>query len=218
MTQKRSRETIQWLNHTVNFISVLLGIVIAFSLQNWNENRKERKTIHTALNNIANEIRTNLGRIDTVIQKNQAQLNMQYEYLDLIDENFGLKVGPEEWETFALKYPDYFNPEEQSWTLDFDLFILSRVAWETTQQMGILSSLDFELAADIGTVYEIQEKVEQFDMEMVDKVSQLSTQNSESLIRLLRSVRSRIAFALSLRDSVYPEMLEGLEANIERYD
>ena len=165
-----------------------------------------------------NEIRSNLGRIDTVIQKNQAQLNMQYEYLDLIDENFDLQVGPEDWKTFALKYPDYFDSEEQSWTLDFDLFILSRVAWETTQQMGILSSLDFELAADIGTVYEIQEKVEQFDMEMVDKVSQLSTQNTESLVRLLRSVRSRITFAISLRDNAYPQMLNDLEAGIRRYD
>ena len=218
MAAKESKETIQWLNHTVNFTSVLFGIIIAFSLQNWNENRKERKTIHTALNNIANEIRTNLGRIDTVIQKNQAQLDMQYEYLDLIDENFDLQVGLEDWKTFALKYPDYFDPDEQSWALDFDLFILSRVAWETTQQMGILSSLDFELAADIGTVYEIQEKVEQFDMEMVDKVSQLSTQNTESLVRLLRSVRSRITFAISLRDNAYPEMLKDLEAGIRRYD
>ena len=44
------KKKIEWLNHFVGFVSVVLGVLMAFWLNSWNESRKESGSIETAAN------------------------------------------------------------------------------------------------------------------------------------------------------------------------
>ena len=50
---------IDWLNHFVAFASSLLGILIAFQLDNWRESRGENEKMQIALQGIKKEIENN---------------------------------------------------------------------------------------------------------------------------------------------------------------
>ena len=202
---------IDWLNHVIGFVSVLLGVLVAFGLNSWNESNKAEDALYVALNNINNELKSNLAKIDSTLSTNQEMVDILDEYLTLVDEDLQRKVTQEEWEAFASQHPDFFKTENTSYRLTFDLFFLSRVAWETAERVGVLNSLEFELAIGLGTTYSLQSGVDQFDKNIVNQASEISPDEKESLWRFLISIQNRLNFAKDLRDEGYPEMIKAID-------
>lgn len=67
------KRKIDWLNHFLEFVVVVIGILLAFQLNTCSSNRKEAKTIQTHLEQIDEETRFNIRSIDRSIDL--AELN-----------------------------------------------------------------------------------------------------------------------------------------------
>ena len=61
-----SAAKINWRDHFMEFVIVTLGIIIAFALNNWNENRNEKKLVRLYLEGIKEELVANKAELDRV--------------------------------------------------------------------------------------------------------------------------------------------------------
>jgi hypothetical protein len=73
---KKSREKIQWKNQFVNLVAVILGVYIAFALNDWQVNKSLSKKRHEAILSLKDELLKDkeeltkgLGEIDTLTLK-----------------------------------------------------------------------------------------------------------------------------------------------------
>ncbi|MEO1259785.1 MAG: hypothetical protein AAFZ15_13415 [Bacteroidota bacterium] len=62
---------IDWTNHIIEFITVVIGIGLAFALNNWNENKKEIKQADLFLQSIEEEIKINWQEIEEKLAYHQ---------------------------------------------------------------------------------------------------------------------------------------------------
>ena len=66
---------IDWANHLIEFITVVIGIGLAFALNNWNEKRKEINQAALFLNSIKEEIKINLEEVEKKYKYHQELLD-----------------------------------------------------------------------------------------------------------------------------------------------
>lgn len=73
---KKSKEKIQWKNQLVNLVAVILGVYIAFALNDWQVNKSLSKKRHEAILSLRDELikdqeelTKGLGEIDTLTLK-----------------------------------------------------------------------------------------------------------------------------------------------------
>jgi len=71
---------IDWRNHFVAFISTLLGIYIAFQLEDWRESKAERDKVKTTFSSIRFEVEENVK----IYKTNIKQIRDFLEYVDFI--------------------------------------------------------------------------------------------------------------------------------------
>lgn len=65
---------------------VVIGILIALQLNLWNENNKNRTAENEALIDLKLEFDTNINRLESIIERRQAQEDYYRTYLDLITD------------------------------------------------------------------------------------------------------------------------------------
>jgi len=207
---KKRKHKIDWLNHLVGLFGVVFGVLIAFWLNNWSQDRREQAEIRTALQNVRNELIKNQLKIDTIISKNTIQIKFLDEYLDHIDDNMEIKVSDNDWARLVDKYPLYLSKGSSGIKFNLELFQLSEVAWATTHRTGILSSIDFELAFVLEENYDLQEKVNEFDSGFISDLRSI-TGNKDSFVKLSRSLGLAIDLAETLRDKSYPQAIKAID-------
>ncbi|MEM5566086.1 DUF6090 family protein [Psychroserpens sp. AS72] len=66
-------------------ILVVIGILIALSINNWNNNKQLRSTEHVYLLSLQTEFKTNLKKINDCIIENEARINSVEKMLTLFD-------------------------------------------------------------------------------------------------------------------------------------
>ena len=112
-----SKSRIDWKNHLIEFVFITLGVILAFSLNTWNENRKESDQADLYLQGLMAEL-----------SANRRQLEKTYPYhLDLIR-----RLSEEPGKTSLELKGGFFN--NVAWTsadhavlkshLDFELYTL----------------------------------------------------------------------------------------------
>jgi hypothetical protein len=69
---------IDWKNHIIEFITVVIGISLAFALNSHSENLKEKRDSKEYLLGIKSEISTNLIEIDTALAYHKELLNKMF--------------------------------------------------------------------------------------------------------------------------------------------
>lgn len=213
MKTKRKRK-VNWVNHSVGFISVVLGVIIAFWLNNWNEQRKEKKSIQVALQNIKSEMIRNQASLDTIINQNARQADFLSKYLESVDEDMNIIVPTEEWGKLVAEYPDQLELQSSGVRLNMDLYQLSEVAWATTNRTGILSSVSFDLAYTLESTYDLQEKVNEFDQSFLSDLRAI-TGKKTPFNRVYRSLTISLDLAHQLKDIDYPKALKAVEETIK---
>ena len=78
------KRKIDWLNHFLEFIVVVIGILLAFQLNTCSSNKKEARTIQNHIEQIAEETKFNLGSIDGSIrlgELNQRKLDTIFQII-----------------------------------------------------------------------------------------------------------------------------------------
>lgn len=144
---------IDWLNHFLEFIVVLIGILIAFQLNKCSENRTKSNLIESHLNYIELECKENEGQLNVSIQ----QINEQIKTCDTLLEVISQNKNPLKIRNLSTSLLDLRNVE------------LKRNAYEVLTQSGDIRYLrNYELKRRIISMYD--------SFKNVDKINQ-SIQN-----------------------------------------
>jgi hypothetical protein len=207
---KNHKRKVDWLNHLVGLISVVFGVLIAFWLNSWSMERKEQREIRTALQNVKSEILRNQASLDSTITENKKQRDFLSDYMNYTNDKMESVVDEITWREMARKYPEFATEKSSSVRIDMDLFQLSEVAWATTNRTGILSSIDFELAFTLEETYDLQEKVNEFDADLIADLRAISG-NKDSFLKVFRSLSLAIDLANSLKDKSYPKTIQEID-------
>jgi hypothetical protein len=170
---KSKKFRIDWVNHAVGFLGALLGIYIAFRLENYREEKKEKERVTIVKEALRKEIEDNLKIYKTTID----DLSGWLEYKDFLDKRRdnkagGWAIGANELSLMSKKTPNRFSDAKEIkkindtlkvYDLNFqvDVAPTSRVStsgWKTAVSSGVLSSMDYSLTTKLAQVYDWTEK------------------------------------------------------------
>lgn len=207
---------IDWKNHFLGFLSVLIGVLIAFWLNDWNENKKLQKSINSALFNLRSEIKTNHDNALRVKEFNDKQYRFLREMYDIVDEDLNLTVDDS---SVVYIYSEIFEIPVDSITntgIEIDLFSLSDVAYHTFKEAQILSNIDFSLALILADTYNTQYKLSDLDDDIIDEAKSLDEgkKNMNNAIQTL-SIANQIAEEL-LEDH-YPASIDSISSYLAKH-
>ena len=157
---------IDWLNHTIAFLSALLGILIAFQLDDYQEDRREQEELQIALNSIKEEIEANLE----IFTSNSEGLSEWLQYWELAQSTDGFEYVNKElfvnWQNqFPLRYQGWEIIEDYGDSVlvkikpeDIVIDILPKTgisssSWQAASYSGILNRLDHSTLSKLTRIY-----------------------------------------------------------------
>ncbi len=159
---------IDWTNHLVGFVTTLLGIFIAFQLDDWQDRRHQKEQLEITLAAIKNEIENNID----IYKRNSSRLSQFTEYLDFMKSHTkNGSIIASEFELsrirsknpdrlidlkFVKKYDDTLNVYSGDHMIIFDVipeFGISTANWEAAKSTGILSYIDQAKIARLTQIY-----------------------------------------------------------------
>jgi hypothetical protein len=170
---KTNKFRIDWINHSVGFLSALLGIYIAFRLENYREEEKEKEKVKIVKGALKKEIEDNLK----IYKTNIDDLSGWLEFKDFYDKtwdnkNEGLVVGLNEFSLMSKKQPARFlnakeikqiNDTLKVFDVDFVVDVapmtgISTSSWKTALTSGILTSMDYSFTTKLSQLYDWTDK------------------------------------------------------------
>ncbi|WP_435579391.1 hypothetical protein [Gilvibacter sp.] len=130
---------IDWLNHGLEFVVVIVGILLAFQLDSCRQEKQNELLVDQHMENLISECKLNLEMVDLAITKGENSRKN-------LNKLLGFIAMEKEWDSInALSM-------EQ---LDFVSVYLKRNAYESLIQSGDVRFIkDFELKNDIINLYE----------------------------------------------------------------
>lgn len=135
----RGTKKIDWLNHGLEFLMVVVGILIAFQLNTCSENKKNQAVIDQHIVNLIEECEFNLKMVNNIIEKTQ-------EASTNLNQLMGLIQKGESW--------DQVNGLTLQ-QLDYTAIYLKNNAYNSLIQSGDIRNVkDFNLKNDIINLYE----------------------------------------------------------------
>jgi len=168
-----SKFRIDWINHAVGFLSALLGIYIAFRLENYREEEKEKEKVQIVKIALKKEIEDNLK----IYKTNVDALSGWLEYKDFYDKKWddtkrGLVIGATELSWIIKKQPIRFahmkaiksiNDTLKVYEHDFQVDVapttgISTSSWKTALASGVLNSMDYSFTTKLSQLYDWTEK------------------------------------------------------------
>ena len=164
---------IDWVNHTVGFFSALLGIYIAFRLENYREEEKEKEKVKIVKEALRKEIEDNLK----IYKTNIDDLSSWLEYKDFFDKKWnakkgGLVIGVNELSLMTKKQPSRFSTVKEINQINDTLKVfehnfivdvapttgISTSGWKTAVASGVLNSMDYSFTTKLSQLYDWTEK------------------------------------------------------------
>ncbi len=160
---------VDWKNHIIAFFSALLGILIAFQLEDYRDDRQDKERLGITLNAIKKEIERN--RI--IYQTNVTKLSDFLEYFELrelTNEKGELKLNTNKFARMKAKRSDRYRnwillKQQNDTTSIFDThwtFIIdtapesgvSTSSWQAGLYEGVLNRLDNNTLSQLTQIYE----------------------------------------------------------------
>lgn len=139
---------IDWLNHSLEFIVVIIGILIAFQLEKCSDNRAQRRLVKSHLSQIVTESKENKNKLDASIK----QITEQIVFCDSLLAQINGRRNPIEIRNQATKLLDLRNID------------ISTNAYNVLVQSGDIRFLnDYYVKRDIISMYESYENVERIN-------------------------------------------------------
>jgi hypothetical protein len=140
--RERSRPRIAArLPRLLESVLIVLSVVLGFALTEWRQQQAERKLARTVLENVRREMAQNLATLERIPPKHA---RMAERLATAAVPSAG--GGQTAFDVFAREMPEG----------GLDLSPLRDAAWETAVTTGALRLLDYEKAALVSEVYQIQ--------------------------------------------------------------
>ena len=89
-------KTGKYLKYAIGeIILVIIGILIALSINNWNENRKLKIEEQNSLKDLRTEIVSNIEALSSAIESNHKSYNLGQKFIKLLDDREAFDVMPD---------------------------------------------------------------------------------------------------------------------------
>lgn len=151
----KKKPSVDWQNHIITFVSTIVGILIAFQLENWRENREEQNKINKAEVSLINELERNKIGLENIIKENKHWLS----YADFIfshTHDDHLACSQRELDSVSKIYPSRFtrttiikplNKTTNLYRMDFRvdvpfIFQIETATWEAVKSSGTLNFIE----------------------------------------------------------------------------
>ena len=132
-------KNIHWLNHLIELFVVIVGVTIAFSLNNWNDERKARKLEQQYIQSLVHDLETDIEGLTTDIDAINHYLHLQTRLTQTVLAN-DLKHDSLFQFVISLLIFLEFTPQDNT--------------YESMKASGNLEIIaDFELKKQITTLY-----------------------------------------------------------------
>src|SRR6478609_8636135 len=99
---------IDWPNHIVGFFSALFGILIAFQLEEWRDQREREQLVQLALQNLKSEIDINKNYYEETMRFNETFLHFLLESSPNISEELTFRGSPTAIDSLNKFFPAHF--------------------------------------------------------------------------------------------------------------
>ena len=123
-------------------VLVVIGILIALQINNWNENRRERFIEQKILQAIKNDIKTDISAIKVMIDTESDMVASNRELISILKDN-GSVYKPEYQSKFAQ-----INR--------YDIFFPKKMGYETLKSKGLEIIQNDSLKSQIVSLYDFQ--------------------------------------------------------------
>lgn len=132
---------------------VVLGILLAFMINNWNESYKDKKELKIAKEQIVQEVINNLKECQRVIRIQERRNTFFSKYRDSIDTYSKRKLSLSQMPFEGVNVPT-----------------ISRTAWDAANYSGIISQLDFEELQVLTSIYQMQHVTSEIQGQIISTV------------------------------------------------
>jgi hypothetical protein len=160
---------IDWPNHVVGFFSALFGILIAFELDEWKENRKEATIAENAFVRLQQEIDINRNMLHEVVNTNLLMIQaLQNDVLQKVDNQLLFKGTPEQAAAINgspplsniafIHFPEGDHKPHEGAELHV-IFgglihpVIHNSAWESAKTIGALNNMSYEKVLSLSSLY-----------------------------------------------------------------
>ena len=125
---KQSRPLLDWRVLLLEFLSVVIGVLIALAVDEWNEDRQNQNKADLALDNIRLELKDNLDILEYLHPNNLAVMSVVFDSVQADTQQ-------------------NFLPGIQ----------LQETAWQTLMSTGVAAYIPYEELFQVSQIYTIQE-------------------------------------------------------------
>ena len=169
-----SGSTRKYLLYAIGEIAlVVIGILIALQINNWNSSLKSKKKVEISINHIKEEIESNVKELRAAGKINQSVLEAYSNYVKIYDGKTNeIIASPDHLASLQNIYPGFFRTSD-SIKLKTDLYHysgitfinlelaeLSQIAWETTRTANISNEFEYSCLYELESIYNLQRRVQ----------------------------------------------------------
>lgn len=151
---------------------VVLGILLAFMINNWNELIKEKKALAIAKTQIVQELVNNHNECYKVINVQEKRNNFFIVYRDSIEKYSNMGYSLAQLPFQGLNIPN-----------------ISRTAWDATNYSGNISNIDFEELQMLTAIYQMQKIFTDVQNQLITIIYSNNMYSPESLSSTFYSLK-----------------------------
>nr|WP_321232852.1 hypothetical protein [uncultured Psychroserpens sp.] len=211
-------KTKSYLKYAIGeIILVVIGILIALSINTLNANKKSRKDKALVISKIKNEIFSNRKTLSDARAINQNILNAYNDFTTVYNDNSSEVVTtPKKMEQLQKTYPEFFRIkdslklDDQNYkyiggtVIELEIPNLTSIAWETTRSINIANEFDYGCLYDLENMYSLQARAQR---EIDKAVEALQKEDINTLFKVLGVMNQ---LDLQLKED-YDEMLQNID-------
>ena len=164
-----SQYKIDWPNHVIGFFSALFGILIAFELEEWRDEKNQIEIARIAFENLKKEVQINQNSLHENVANNIRHINTLQELLDKMDNQLrftGSKVEADsinqnfshvvfiEWSDSVTK-SKMLKPVVNIGMHNITIPTLQSSAWESAKATGALNLMEYEKVQSLSYLYRV---------------------------------------------------------------
>ena len=196
---------IDWKNHLIAFLSALLGILIAFQLEDYRSRQNDLDNLDIAMSSIKNEIENNLA----IYKSNTELLNDWLDYYslsELVNQNNEVTVSKPRYQELSNnpnqkdRYENWvvvvetndsvtLNVPENGPLIDFlPATDISTSSWYAAINSGLLTRVDNNVLNKLTSIYQWTEKdfgLDELDLFQLPINSEVSNTEEDSIDELV---------------------------------
>lgn len=170
-TMKRPNIASNFRKFTLEMLPVILGVLIAFMINNWNENYKSKNKFNLAKAHIIQEIKSNKDECEKILRVQENRNQFFKTYRDSLIKFQSKKLSLAQLPFEGINVPS-----------------ISRTAWDAANTSGITSNFSFEELQILTAIYEMQEILDDVQKQIINNVYSNNMYSSETLLATFHSL------------------------------